>query len=58
MNIGGLFQPRFPNGGEIGMEKFAATQPMRNEVVKRAIEAGINYFDITHKRKLCCWVTP
>ena len=33
--------------GEIDMEKITATQPMRNEIVKRAIEAGINYFDTT-----------
>jgi aryl-alcohol dehydrogenase-like predicted oxidoreductase len=33
--------------GEIDMEKFMATQPVRNEIVRRAIDLGINYFDIT-----------
>lgn len=33
--------------GEIDVEKLMATQPARNEVVKRAIESGINYFDTT-----------
>jgi len=33
--------------GEIDIEKFMETQPKRNEIVKRAIEAGINYFDVT-----------
>jgi len=32
---------------EIDIEKFMETQPKRNEIVKRAIEAGINYFDTT-----------
>jgi aryl-alcohol dehydrogenase-like predicted oxidoreductase len=34
--------------GELDFEKFAATQPMRNEIVRRAIDLGINYFDTTH----------
>jgi len=33
--------------GEIDIEKFMETQPKRNEIIKRAIEAGINYFDTT-----------
>jgi aryl-alcohol dehydrogenase-like predicted oxidoreductase len=33
--------------GEIDMEKFMATQLVRNEIVRRAIDLGINYFDIT-----------
>ncbi|MEM1580970.1 MAG: aldo/keto reductase [Candidatus Bathyarchaeia archaeon] len=33
--------------GEIEMDKFMAAQPMRNEIIKRAIEVGINYFDTT-----------
>jgi aryl-alcohol dehydrogenase-like predicted oxidoreductase len=33
--------------GETDMEKFIATQSARNEIIKRAIEAGINYFDTT-----------
>jgi len=33
--------------GEIDTEKFDRTQPERNEIIKRAIEAGINYFDTT-----------
>jgi aryl-alcohol dehydrogenase-like predicted oxidoreductase len=33
--------------GEIDMEKFMATQPVRNEIVRRAIDLGINYFDTT-----------
>ncbi|MBS7634687.1 aldo/keto reductase [Candidatus Bathyarchaeota archaeon] len=38
--------------GEIDMEKFVATQPMRNEIVKGAIGAGINYFDVTHMEEV------
>jgi aryl-alcohol dehydrogenase-like predicted oxidoreductase len=33
--------------GEVDVEKLMATQPMRNEIVKRALEAGLNYFDTT-----------
>jgi len=33
--------------GEIDIEKFMKTQPKRNVIIKRAIEAGINYFDTT-----------
>jgi len=33
--------------GEIDMEKFMATQPVRNEIFRRAIDLGINYFDTT-----------
>jgi aryl-alcohol dehydrogenase-like predicted oxidoreductase len=33
--------------GELDFEKFMATQPVRNEIVRRAIDLGINYFDIT-----------
>ena len=32
---------------EIDIEKFMETQPERNEIVKRAVEAGIDYFDTT-----------
>jgi len=32
---------------EIDIEKFMETQPKRNEIVKRAVEAGIDYFDTT-----------
>ncbi len=38
--------------GEMDMGKFASTQPMRNEIVKRAVEAGINYFDTTHMEEV------
>jgi len=34
--------------GEIEEEKFMQTQPHRNSIVKKAVEAGINYFDPTH----------
>ncbi len=33
--------------GELDFEKFTATQPVRNEIVRRAIDLGINYFDTT-----------
>lgn len=32
---------------KIDEEKIIATQPMRNEIVRKAVEAGINYFDTT-----------
>jgi len=38
--------------GEIDMEKLMTTQPMRNEIIKRAIEAGINYFDTTQMEEV------
>ncbi|MFB0503843.1 MAG: aldo/keto reductase [Candidatus Bathyarchaeia archaeon] len=34
--------------GEIDMEKFTRTQPERTRLIKRAIDAGVNYFDPTH----------
>ncbi len=34
--------------GQIDMEKFMETQPERTRLIKRAIEAGVNYFDTTH----------
>jgi aryl-alcohol dehydrogenase-like predicted oxidoreductase len=33
--------------GDIDLEEFLRKQPERNELVKRAIESGINYFDAT-----------
>jgi len=35
---------------EVDVEKLMATQPMRNEIVKSALEAGLNYFDTTLAR--------
>lgn len=32
---------------EVDVERLMATQPMRNEIVKRALEDGLNYFDTT-----------
>jgi aryl-alcohol dehydrogenase-like predicted oxidoreductase len=32
---------------EVDVERLMATQPMRSEIVKRALEAGLNYFDTT-----------
>ena len=37
--------------GEIDMEKFLRAQPERNRLIKRAIEAGVNYFDTTHEEE-------
>ena len=34
--------------GEVDMEKFVRTQPERTRLIKRAIDAGANYFDPTH----------
>jgi len=33
--------------GERDMEEFLKTQPQRNRLVERALEAGVNYFDTT-----------
>jgi len=33
--------------GEIDLEKFMEKQPERNELIGKAVEAGINYFDAT-----------
>jgi len=37
----------FLKQGEVDVKRFMATQPMRSEIVKRALKAGLNYFDTT-----------
>lgn len=36
------------NWEEIDVKKFMRTQPERTKLIKRAIDAGVNYFDTTH----------
>jgi aryl-alcohol dehydrogenase-like predicted oxidoreductase len=42
-----FFPSALLNQNEVDMEKLIETQPIRNEIVKRALEAGVNYFDTT-----------
>ncbi|MEM2701649.1 MAG: hypothetical protein QXR45_00595 [Candidatus Bathyarchaeia archaeon] len=37
--------------GEAGIGDIAPTQPMRDEIIERAVKAGINYFDINYMKK-------
>ncbi|KXA90749.1 hypothetical protein AKJ57_03875 [candidate division MSBL1 archaeon SCGC-AAA259A05] len=41
---------QFP-GEEVSEEEFSETQPERNEIIGRAVDAGINYFDPTMREE-------